>query len=41
MSDPAKVHRLTAETLTQIAGNDEPDAVKVFNLLRAVRETAD
>jgi type I restriction enzyme R subunit len=36
-----KVHRLTAETLTQIAGNDEPDAVKVFNLLRAVRQMND
>ena len=36
-----KVHRLTAETLTQIAGNDEPDAVKVFNLLRAVRQASD
>jgi type I restriction enzyme R subunit len=35
---PAKVHRLTAETLAQIAGNEEPDAVKVFNLLRAVRD---
>ena len=36
-----KVHRLTAETLTQIAGTDEPDAVKVFNLLRAVRQMGD
>jgi type I restriction enzyme R subunit len=35
---PTKVHRLTAETLAQIAGTEEPDAVKVFNLLRAVRQ---
>lgn len=35
---PARVHRLTEETLAQIAGNDLPDAVKVFNLLKAVQQ---
>jgi type I restriction enzyme R subunit len=39
--EPGKVHRLTAETLAQIAGNEAPDAVKVFNLLRAVRQMTD
>jgi type I restriction enzyme R subunit len=36
ITPPAKVHRLTAETLAQIAGSDQPDAVKVFNLLKAL-----
>jgi len=35
---PARVHKLTAETLAQIAGSDQPDAVKVFNLLKAVQQ---
>jgi type I restriction enzyme R subunit len=35
---PSQVHRLTAETLAQIAGNEDSDTVKVFNLLRAVRQ---
>jgi type I restriction enzyme R subunit len=35
---PAKVHRLTAETLAQIAGQDQPEAVKVFNLLKAIQQ---
>ncbi len=37
----SKVHRLTAETLAQLAGNEEPDAVKVFNLLRAIRQMSE
>ena len=35
---PDKVHKLTAEALEQIAGEDKPDAVKVFNLLKALDE---
>jgi type I restriction enzyme R subunit len=35
---PAKVHRLTAETLAEIAGSDQPDAVKVFNLLKNLQQ---
>ena len=35
---PEKVHKLTAETLEQIAASDKPDAVKVFNLLKALHE---
>ena len=33
---PDKVHELTAETLKAIAGDDTPDTVKVFNLLKAI-----
>lgn len=35
---PAKIHKLTAETLAKIAGSDKPDAVKVFNLLKAIQQ---
>ncbi len=31
---PDKVHQLNARTLEQIAAEDQPDAVKVFNLLK-------
>jgi len=35
---PAKVHRLTADTLAEIAGSDQPDTVKVFNLLENLQK---
>jgi type I restriction enzyme R subunit len=35
---PGKVHKLTAETLAEIAKTDQPDAVKVFNLLKAIQQ---
>jgi type I restriction enzyme R subunit len=35
---PAKVHTLDAATLKQIAAGDQPDTVKVFNLLKAVHD---
>lgn len=38
---PAKIHKLTAEALAQIAGSDQPDAVKVFNLLKAVQQVVE
>jgi len=36
ITPPTKVHKLTADALAQIAGADQPEAVKVFNILRAI-----
>lgn len=38
IQQPRKIHMLTADTLAQIADSDQPDAVKVFNLLKAVQQ---
>ncbi len=35
---PATTHKLDAEALEQLAEGNEPDTVKVFNLLKALRE---
>jgi type I restriction enzyme R subunit len=38
ISPPTKVKKLTAETLEAIANGDQPDTVKVFNLLKAIHD---
>jgi type I restriction enzyme R subunit len=38
IQEPEKVHALNAATLDKIAGAKKPDAVKVFNLLKAVHD---
>jgi type I restriction enzyme R subunit len=35
---PTKVKKLTSETLEAIANGDQPDTVKVFNLLKAIHD---
>jgi type I restriction enzyme R subunit len=35
---PDKIHRLDAKTLEQIAAENQPDAVKVFNLLKTMHQ---
>lgn len=35
---PDKVHELTVEVLGKIAGEDKPDTVKVFNLLKVIHD---
>jgi type I restriction enzyme R subunit len=38
IQQPQKIHKLTAETLEQIAGEERPETVKVFNLLKALHD---
>lgn len=38
IQQPQKIHKLTAETLERIAGEQKPDTVKVFNLLKALHD---
>jgi len=38
IAPPQKTHKLTAETLEKLAAADKPDAVKVFNLLKALHD---
>jgi type I restriction enzyme R subunit len=38
IQQPTSLYKLDAETLDKIAKEDKPDTVKVFNLLKAIRE---
>lgn len=38
IEQPEKIHKLTAETLEKIAGEQRPETVKVFNLLKALHD---